>query len=65
MVGTGRFELPNALVLANERPLARVLLRAFASRPRCTLGCSRSAASSALLEMKFCVEEKIGRDGQI
>ncbi len=24
MVGTGRFELPNALVLANERPLARV-----------------------------------------
>ena len=31
MVGTGRFELPNALVLANERPLASFLF----ARVRC------------------------------
>ena len=43
MVGTGRFELPNALGSGELAPLAGVLLRAFASRPRCTLGCSRSA----------------------
>jgi hypothetical protein len=38
MVGTGRFELPNALVLANERSLARVLLRAFAVRTALDIG---------------------------
>jgi hypothetical protein len=63
MVGTGRFELPNALVLANERPLANVLVRAFASRPRGTLGCSRSALKLTL-GAEICAREKMVGTGR-